>query len=489
MSAFHINEDELLDLAYGELQGPDGARAEAHLATCAECAQALAGIRGVRRLMAELPHEAPPSTGQDSLFAYATQAAARRASGSGGGRWQRWVAALGGVAALAIVAVVAVETERRVGPDRLAQGREHASGEEKMALTGPSHEPLADKLNDRENLERLERPELPGTLEGKSRVDVIDSVGEDEKVEKRLFAEGKLSAVKPSVSPPAVVAPVDSAPAQSELAELQAPASPPARERSAPTLSEEQARGERKGLVASMDDPRQAPELKNKLKTADEGAPDTAFESTKSIAGPAPQKKEAERASSSRVRAEPSTPMEAPTPKPVAVNRDDFAKVDTLAKDGFKQGPSAAHSVAGNTGTAGGAAFSAPAASPKELRGAGDGDRLDQEEDWARRKQAVAEATVKADGAKTKAPLPERIQELRKKMSLARGAEREQVLDALCEAEMSAELFADADRTCRQLLHEFPATRRAALAQQWLRSARSLESAGEKASKKAVETH
>src|SRR4051812_25935089 len=112
MSA-HPSQDSLLDFAYGELSPQDAAAAGAHIQDCQECTRALIQIRGVRRLMAELPVEPPPTTGQESLMAYAGQAARRRSAGARGGRWTGLLSALGGVSALVVIGVISFQVRPR----------------------------------------------------------------------------------------------------------------------------------------------------------------------------------------------------------------------------------------------------------------------------------------------------------------------------------------------------------------------------------------
>lgn len=108
-------EVPLLEYAYGELEGTAVAEVERHLADCPGCADALAAMRGVRRVMAQLPAEPAPEAGLDSLLAYAEQSARRAAAGpapSTGG-WRRWLAPMLAMGALATIAVVALPVAQR----------------------------------------------------------------------------------------------------------------------------------------------------------------------------------------------------------------------------------------------------------------------------------------------------------------------------------------------------------------------------------------
>lgn len=107
-SAAHQYEDKLLEFAYGELPGHEADAVDAHVRGCARCAEALAEIRGVRATMSQLPMEAAPDAGLDSLLAYAAQAANRNAAAKtpAPSRWRRLLMPLASVAALATVGVV-----------------------------------------------------------------------------------------------------------------------------------------------------------------------------------------------------------------------------------------------------------------------------------------------------------------------------------------------------------------------------------------------
>lgn len=96
----HDELDLLSPYLDGELDAAEQARLDAHLPTCADCREMLAGLRAVLADLKELPEPAP--TPQDS---WALRAAIRRAR-SPMRRWQRVSWAAGAVAAAAIAFVV-----------------------------------------------------------------------------------------------------------------------------------------------------------------------------------------------------------------------------------------------------------------------------------------------------------------------------------------------------------------------------------------------
>lgn len=107
-NAVHQYEDKLLEFAYGELPQHEADAVDAHVRGCARCSQSLAEIRGVRATMAQLPMQAAPDAGLDSLLAYAEQAAKRNAETQvKPSLFRRFLMPLASVMALATVGVVA----------------------------------------------------------------------------------------------------------------------------------------------------------------------------------------------------------------------------------------------------------------------------------------------------------------------------------------------------------------------------------------------
>jgi|CXWL01.1.fsa_nt_gi hypothetical protein len=142
----HQYEDKLLELAYGELPANEESAVSAHVKTCAKCSEALAGIKGVRASMRQLPVEQPSEAGLDSLLAYAEQAARRNSQGSAKkrGLFSKWVGALSAVAAVSVIGYVTVSASMKT-PDlagavtaakqaELKSGREEEASDRQRAL-------------------------------------------------------------------------------------------------------------------------------------------------------------------------------------------------------------------------------------------------------------------------------------------------------------------------------------------------------------------
>ncbi len=107
-TAAHQYEDKLLEFAYGELSPHEADAVDAHVKGCATCAESLVALRAVRATMAQLPMEAAPEAGLDSLLAYAEQAARRTTEAkSAGSIWKRFLTPLVTVLALSTIGVVA----------------------------------------------------------------------------------------------------------------------------------------------------------------------------------------------------------------------------------------------------------------------------------------------------------------------------------------------------------------------------------------------
>ena len=101
----HLSEDELILHYYGETEGPDEARVESHLASCAECRFANQQLRQVMTLVdSAAPVEAPPGF---ERVAWARLEPRLDANPSGWRGWFPQWALAGGVAALVFAAFIA----------------------------------------------------------------------------------------------------------------------------------------------------------------------------------------------------------------------------------------------------------------------------------------------------------------------------------------------------------------------------------------------
>ena len=112
----HAHEDRLLDFVYGELPPLEARAVESHVEGCARCSELLAGIRGVRTTMAQLPMEPAPAAGLESLLAYAQQAARNAAAGPAPKPtwWRRWLVPAMGLAAVTVFGVVSIQVNTAV---------------------------------------------------------------------------------------------------------------------------------------------------------------------------------------------------------------------------------------------------------------------------------------------------------------------------------------------------------------------------------------
>jgi hypothetical protein len=154
-SAAHQYEDKLLEFAYGELPQHEADAVDAHVRGCNRCALSLSEIRGVRATMAQLPMEAAPDAGLESLLAYAEQAAKRTSDKTAPSLWKRFLAPLASVMALATVGVIAFRANQEfdtspaaaIADQKLAE-RSKQQGEPKPdpAPTAVAPTPPADQL-------------------------------------------------------------------------------------------------------------------------------------------------------------------------------------------------------------------------------------------------------------------------------------------------------------------------------------------------------
>lgn len=112
----HAHEDRLLDFAYGELPPQEAQAVQSHLEGCTRCSELLAGIGGVRTVMAQLPMEPAPDAGLESLLAYAQQAARNAAAGPAPKPtgWRRWLVPMMGAAAVCAFGVISVTVNQNL---------------------------------------------------------------------------------------------------------------------------------------------------------------------------------------------------------------------------------------------------------------------------------------------------------------------------------------------------------------------------------------
>ncbi len=140
----HAHEDRLLDFVYGELPPLEARAVESHVEGCTRCSELLAGIRGVRSTMSQLPMEPAPDAGLESLLAYAQQAARNAAAGPAPKPtwWRRWLVPAMGVTAVTVFGVISIQVTEKVRlNDEVA-----AQSVSKTAEAAPAPEPLPSAL-------------------------------------------------------------------------------------------------------------------------------------------------------------------------------------------------------------------------------------------------------------------------------------------------------------------------------------------------------
>ena len=106
----HPDDDQLLELAYGEAPAPEARVLRQHVDGCARCRKVLEGIAEVRTAFRSVPTEPAPERGLESLLAYGEQAAARARSRRGG---LRILALLSAATAFALVWLIVPSSSRR----------------------------------------------------------------------------------------------------------------------------------------------------------------------------------------------------------------------------------------------------------------------------------------------------------------------------------------------------------------------------------------
>jgi hypothetical protein len=133
-AAVHQYEDKLLEFAYGELPAHEAAAVDAHVKGCPRCADALAQIQSVRSTMSALPMVPAPDAGLESLLAYAEQTAKRHAQKTKDVWWRRYLMPLASAAALTVVGVVAWRASQEFNPDPATVALEMAKERDRKTI-------------------------------------------------------------------------------------------------------------------------------------------------------------------------------------------------------------------------------------------------------------------------------------------------------------------------------------------------------------------
>ncbi|HYH99136.1 zf-HC2 domain-containing protein [Hyalangium sp.] len=143
----HAHEDRLLDFVYGELPPLEARAVQSHVDGCPRCSELLAGMRGVRTTMAQLPMEPAPDAGLESLLAYANQAARNAAAGPPPKPtwWRRWLMPAMGVTAVSVFGIVSIQVNKAVDLKEEVAAQSVAKSAEDYAPASPvkSPEPTA----------------------------------------------------------------------------------------------------------------------------------------------------------------------------------------------------------------------------------------------------------------------------------------------------------------------------------------------------------
>lgn len=230
----HQYEDKLLEFAYGELPANEAEAVDAHVRGCARCSESIAQIRSVRSAMSQLPAEAAPDAGLDSLLAYAEQHAKRNADAKKQTTWwRRYLMPLATVATLLVVGVVAWRASDEFNTDPAAVALEMEREREKEGAAQPPPPPAvaqAPAPADDMAGKKKEQPALLdnafGVAEGKEQEEVarrLDEAGAknlaaadktaEKTVAKQEEKQGKLGADRGELDALAKAAPAKKAPA------------------------------------------------------------------------------------------------------------------------------------------------------------------------------------------------------------------------------------------------------------------------------------
>jgi len=133
----HPQDDRLLELAYGEVEGAEARALRRHVDDCPRCRSVLDGIAEVRSAVRRVPPEPAPERGLESLLAYGELAAAQARAHRRNVRW------LGLLTLATAAALVFVLLPQRQAPatvsGEVARAEPRAS---EVKLPAPSDRPL-----------------------------------------------------------------------------------------------------------------------------------------------------------------------------------------------------------------------------------------------------------------------------------------------------------------------------------------------------------
>jgi anti-sigma factor RsiW len=193
----HAHEDRLLDFIYGELPPLEARAVESHVEGCARCSELLAGIRGVRTTMAQLPMEPAPEAGLESLLAYAQQAARNAAAGPAPRPtwWRRWLMPAMGVAAVTVFGVLSTQVNKSLNLKEEVAAQSAAKNAEELPVTerAPRELPPAAQQKLAPQAQMAQVPSSPPPPQGYAQDAVADA---------RLEPAGEAAALPAATPPP-----------------------------------------------------------------------------------------------------------------------------------------------------------------------------------------------------------------------------------------------------------------------------------------------
>jgi len=405
----HPQDDRLLELAYGEVEGTEERALRKHVEECPRCRSVLDGIAEVRSAVRRIPPEPAPERGLESLLAYGELAAARARAQR---RNVRWLGLITFATAALLVFVLL--------PQRSAPGA--ASSEVARMQVPPAR--MASKV---ESAPPLRFPAGPPPPPGDQFASASGAPAEEKLAAKPKAkdAERKTEAKRDRDLDPLVLA-------KKQVAEQRVL-------REVPATADEGRRAEARADAPAASGPSDAvmqpgPSQGAKRELGQAQAASSGLARAKEPAAPA------------KVAAAPPAPAATPPSAASAGGRLDTGVASSRTAGKEVEGSGAAGLLGGsagadkNLGTLGGAGNGAKGAAVV-----------------ARSANASAENAAGKAGDDRAAQL-NRLVEVRRSAASATGDQRKALLLEQCRLEAKLELRASVVGTCSQLAREFPGT-------------------------------
>jgi Putative zinc-finger len=406
----HPDDDQLLELAYGEVPASEARALRQHVDGCARCRKVLDGIAEVRTAFRSIPDEPAPEKGLESLLAYGEQAAARARSRRGG---LRILALLSAATAFAVVWLMLPGPSKRSDTDVLAQAEVPHE-----AVQGTRARDEADPAKDTKENEAMTPRRLASPK--------AQPAARMEQFSEEQPAAGRQSAAEPLAKQKASEKKLDAPREQPKLAEAPADRESEAQSGASGNLSGAlgSAAG---GKAGSAVGPSPASGVGALAAKSSAGA------EKKRSSGAHPEDSTLDGTAKA-----PSTPPAALAATPPAANSgDDLARLQTGK---VAAAPRADTMASEDKAAAVADAVSAPAASPPAKA--------------AKPVPPMQSVRVGAGSPDKQA----RLTEIRRHLETAKGEQRKGLLLEKCEIEASLELRTDAVLTCSTVSREFPGT-------------------------------